>query len=297
MLLRYSPPSPPLEFAATLPPGVPQLDWVLNGDTMAGLTVMQFAGRDIDLPAYTIEGHELHVNLADDVDCELEIDGRRRRVNSSAGEGMLIPTGCRVGWRGRMTRSLVVSIAPSLMDDVLEREFEIDPVSRHVPSRLAVVAQPLARCVMELRSLAHRVPTSRSLPLDRLAREVTALIAQHVVGAVPLPCVDRALTAREVGRVEGLLEATLDRARVSDLAAVCGLSSRQFQRAFKRTTGSSPARYVLERRVDYARQLLSTTDLPLASVAAATGFFDQSHMSRVLRQLLGQTPGMLRRSR
>jgi AraC family transcriptional regulator len=51
---------------------------------------------------------------------------------------------------------------------------------------------------------------------------------------------------------------------------------------------------VLDRRVERARQLLSRGTLPLKAIAAATGFADQAHMTRTLRDRLGITPGQLR---
>jgi len=49
------------------------------------------------------------------------------------------------------------------------------------------------------------------------------------------------------------------------------------------------------RRLDRARRLL-LDGLPIADVAAVTGFHDQSHLTRHFRALLGTTPGVFRRA-
>ena len=58
----------------------------------------------------------------------------------------------------------------------------------------------------------------------------------------------------------------------------------------------SPMDYVLSLRVQEAQRLLSTTQLSLGSIAAATGFYDQSHFTKRFRKVTGLTPLQYRRS-
>lgn len=81
-----------------------------------------------------------------------------------------------------------------------------------------------------------------------------------------------------------------DPASLSELADLCGLSRFQFLRSFTRATGLTPHAYVLQRRIDSARRLIGS-GVPLAEAAAASGFFDQSHMTRHFTRLFGVTPG------
>lgn len=84
---------------------------------------------------------------------------------------------------------------------------------------------------------------------------------------------------------------------LSGMAEVAGLSPHHFSRLFKASTGLSPYRYVIGRRVERARELLTRTDLSLPEVARQAGFASQSHMGRHLKHLLGATPSALRGSR
>src|SRR5262245_61190182 len=82
------------------------------------------------------------------------------------------------------------------------------------------------------------------------------------------------------------------------LAAVArqvGYSPYHFARLFRRATGESLHQRVLRARIARARQLLAETELPLAQVAAESGFAHQSHLSHVFRQELGRTPRAYRR--
>jgi len=96
--------------------------------------------------------------------------------------------------------------------------------------------------------------------------------------------------------VQEYVEAHLDRSlTLSELAAVAGLSQRHFVRLFRATTGQSAHRYLVARRVERAKLLLTTTDLPIARIAALVGFADRSHLAAHFRQLVGVTPAALRR--
>lgn len=79
------------------------------------------------------------------------------------------------------------------------------------------------------------------------------------------------------------------------LARACGLSSKHFSRAFRQSIGMAPHQWLLQRRVDKAKQLLRNAELPLSEVAAACGFADQSHFTRVFTRSAGVSPGQWRR--
>ena len=75
------------------------------------------------------------------------------------------------------------------------------------------------------------------------------------------------------------------------LAALAHMSPYHFARLFKKSTGLPPHQYVIARRVERAKELLRDRDpLPLAEVAAETGFSSQSHFTRHFKRFVGVTP-------
>lgn len=82
---------------------------------------------------------------------------------------------------------------------------------------------------------------------------------------------------------------------LADLAVLAGMSRFHFLRLFKNTFSVTPHRYVQDLRLAAARELLEGTLVPLAQVAAATGFSSQSHLSGAMRQATGTSPGQWRR--
>jgi AraC-like DNA-binding protein len=78
---------------------------------------------------------------------------------------------------------------------------------------------------------------------------------------------------------------------LSDLARESGLSRFQVLRGFARATGLTPHVYMVQRRIDRARRLIAG-GTGLAEAAFASGFADQSHMTRIFVRTYGFSPGV-----
>ena len=157
-------------------------------------------------------------------------------------------------------------------------------------------------------SLVGAAVRSPSLADPELARAVAAV---HRALDDPLEAESRlALVTERIARHLGPAEsgrperdpglARLVRARLDEdgptleaLARELGTHPSHLVRAFGREYGLPPHRYVVTRRLDRARRLL-LDGMPIAEVAAVTGFHDQSHLTRHFRALLGTTPGAFR---
>jgi len=80
---------------------------------------------------------------------------------------------------------------------------------------------------------------------------------------------------------------------LSELSDIASLSEFHFLRVFRSTVGLPPHAYLIQRRINYARDLLSQS-LPIAQVSLETGFVDQSHFTRWFKKIVGITPGQYR---
>jgi|HubBroStandDraft_3_1064219.scaffolds.fasta_scaffold220988_1 AraC family transcriptional regulator len=119
--------------------------------------------------------------------------------------------------------------------------------------------------------------------------------------AVNAPSVDMlqrgGLATWQARRTLAYIEANLaSKMTIDGLANVAALSRSHFSRAFKRSLGFSPMEYVVVRRVERAKAMISGTREPLSEVALACGFADQAHLSRRFRDIVGSSPGRWRRS-
>ena len=83
----------------------------------------------------------------------------------------------------------------------------------------------------------------------------------------------------------------------STIAQVMHLSRFQLDRRMKQLAGKTATAYLFDRRMTYARELLLTTDMPIAEVAMACGFEDISYFTRVFRGHYQNTPSEVRKRR
>lgn len=78
------------------------------------------------------------------------------------------------------------------------------------------------------------------------------------------------------------------------LALRAGMTERTFSRSFRKETGTTPAQFVEDARIDRAKMLLETADWPLARIAERSGFGSLHALHRVFQKRLGITPGFYR---
>ena len=84
------------------------------------------------------------------------------------------------------------------------------------------------------------------------------------------------------------------RLSLTQLAALARLSSDHFAAQFRRSTGLPPHRYLLQRRIERAKELLAADGMSLAEIGYALGFPSQAHFTTTFRKLVGTTPGAYR---
>ncbi|WP_390881483.1 helix-turn-helix domain-containing protein [Thalassoroseus pseudoceratinae] len=116
---------------------------------------------------------------------------------------------------------------------------------------------------------------------------------REYVGTCHIPKPASCLSGSELDRLYRHIEVNIDSPlTVADLASLVGRSQFHFSRLFKASTGTSPHKYVISRRVERARELL-LAGRSIVDVALATGFSSQSHLSHHIRRAFGCTPGEL----
>lgn len=108
----------------------------------------------------------------------------------------------------------------------------------------------------------------------------------------------RSDSGRVIGRVCELIEARLsEHLSLVELARMSGMSTRHLCRAFRAATGCAPYEYILRRRVERARELISAGQGSLSETAFEVGFSSHAHMTTTFQKLLGVVPSHFRNRR
>lgn len=133
---------------------------------------------------------------------------------------------------------------------------------------------------------------------ETVATELAARLLQRYNLSGSVEPLEGKLSPRCWHLVRDFIEANLGSdISLHEIARVAALSPYHFARCFKATVGVSPHQYVIARRIELARRLLSHSAFSVSQVAAQCGFADQSHLTRHMKRLLGVTPATLLPSR
>jgi AraC family transcriptional regulator len=172
--------------------------------------------------------------------------------------------------------------------------------------RCETLSWPFGKVDSRLKNLAlcllpvlERPEAASELYVDHLVFAAHAYIARTYGGITIAPSIVRGgLAPWQVHRATEMLKANLDgQITLSQVARECKLSVSHFVRAFKQTIGQPPYRWLLQQRIDAAKELLLHSGLPMVDIALKCGFADQACFIRAFRKLLDTTPGEWRRIR
>ena len=107
----------------------------------------------------------------------------------------------------------------------------------------------------------------------------------------------RSLNVLQVKQLQDFIEDNLDqKITIVQLAAIVHLSQFHFARAFKEAVGITPHRYLVKRRIERAKILLTVTRLSIQEIAIRVGYINISHFTRQFRKYVGATPAVYRKS-
>jgi AraC family transcriptional regulator len=99
------------------------------------------------------------------------------------------------------------------------------------------------------------------------------------------------LTPSRLRKVTGLVHAKFDDdLTLEQMAEAADLGRTRFSQMFRRSTGQSPHQFVLNHRVERAKEMLHSDEMRILDVAVACGFKTQQHFARVFRQICGISP-------
>lgn len=269
-----------------------------------GIEVVRFIGYD-EVSISPLPKHHAIIYLnRRPLELTQRLDGRLRKERVHHGEIAIIPEGR--SWEWSFTGETASDLLPLCLEDSFLREVarsvDVDPDGLEIAPILGERDPKIERIGLSLKEeveaggllggglYVESLATALAITLIRdhssLGRNGARKASREHTGG---------LSRRALKDATDYIGDNLEKDLT--LAAIAGaahMSPYHFSRLFKLSTGLTPHRYVIGRRVGRAKELLRGTALPIAEIALLCGFANQSHLNRHVKRLLGVNPKALR---
>jgi AraC family transcriptional regulator len=223
--------------------------------------------------------------------------GRRHSGLSTHGDVDIIPAGVPSRWEVKEKDTALILGIPSHLLRAASEVLDRDPDRVEIVNRFQTRDRQIEHLGWALKSeLEAGYPNGR-LYRDSLTTALAVhLLNHHSTDSRETGSVKGGLSGRRLRNVIAYIEENLTRdLSLQEIAGVAGLSVSYCKTAFRESVGQPVHRYVIERRVERARMLLSDGDVSISQAALETGFAHQSHLAHHMRRLLGVSPKEVRR--
>jgi AraC family transcriptional regulator len=243
------------------------------------------------LPA--LSEHWLNFSLAQLVYLTQNHDDRLRESIVYQGDLILVPAGQPTYWRSwadEPISTLSIYLKPELIAQIVEVA-ELDPARVELIRCFSQADLPLYQIAAMLLAELRSGGMMGELYIESLTQVLIIHLLRQYSGLPPIVTNRHNLTHNRVQSAIDYIHTHLD----SDLSMVqiansVNSSPNYFAVSFKKATGISLHQYVIKQRVERAKLLLETTELPIANIASQVGFASSSHLTHHCKRLTGMTP-------
>jgi AraC family transcriptional regulator len=249
-----------------------------------------------EVPEYVANYHVLAI-LGPESQAYLEstLDNRLNRGMFGRGANGVIPAGYthQAVWDQEIALT-VLFLHPTLLEEQAAeltqgKQFELLPKHDTEDPILSQLGQLL------------RLDLAAEYPSGRLYREsittalVARLVSHHSACTLSQSELEDRLSQQRLHLITSYIREHLGQEiRLRDLAQLVGLSEYYLCRLFKKSIGIPLHQYVIQQRLEQARQLLQCRDLTIAHIAQECGFSSHSHLTQQFKRAFGVSPTVLR---
>ncbi|NEQ46671.1 MAG: helix-turn-helix transcriptional regulator [Leptolyngbya sp. SIOISBB] len=256
-----------------------------------GVHLSYYQHRPHELPETVSNQHLVLVHLEIPTWAEQRLDTQFQENQFQVGDILIVPAQMPhyARWDTEH-RYLILSLDPTAFLSAVQSTGSWDRAEL-VPH--FATADPLIHGIgLALKTELESSGLGGQLYADSLCTALLNHLVRHYTTSKPvLSAQAGGLSTYRLQQVIEYIDAYLNRKlTLADLAAVAQMSPSYFTQLFKESTGFTPHQYVIQHRVERARQLLVEGKLPIAEVALQVGFAHQSHLNRHFKRWFGVTP-------
>ncbi len=250
----------------------------------------------LDAPALQSVLVGVHVGAPAKLVCRR--DGRQYRGTAVHGDIDIIPADTPSRWEmhDENDTTLLLGLPQTLLHAVAH-DSGLDVARIEIRNRFQIRDTELEQLCWAMKREMESGCQSGRFYLDGLALAMASrLVARHSSVAKLTPEPNGGLSGHRLKQVLAFIEHHLaDDLSLQQIAAVAEVSASHLNALFRRSMQMPVHQYVIQRRVERAKTLLTQDGLSMAEIALAAGFAHQSHMARHMRRALGLPPRAMKR--
>jgi len=227
-------------------------------------------------------------------------DGRKSDLICPSGRMCIIAPDLSVETNRRSEGKILHAfVKRAIITEVAGELFEYDAKFLEIASSFGFEDPGLALLLQSLYQSLLEPVGHADLKVEYLVRALAAHVLRKNANLTDTePSAHVPLTHRQVQLLANYIRDNLSsKILLNDLAALLNLGQTSLMKRFRTSFRQTPHQYIMETRVNRARELLEQSNLPIVEIAALCGFADQTHLGVVFRRVVGVTPSQYRRSR
>jgi AraC family transcriptional regulator len=274
--------------------------WSSQAQGWDNILVEQFQHPPGEERSHFSEEHSICLSLAPRPVHLLQIKGGRTYVGLQAkGDVSLTPAKVPSFFRWESDDScLQIRIASRFIQNIARDMLTTDPDRLELRLEFQIRDPQLEAIAMMLLAELKQENPGGKLYVESLSNVLAVhLLRQYVAPKIHLIVYERGLSERQILKVVEYIDAHLDKdIKLIDLATLLDISESHLSHRFKQSIGITPYQYLLQQRIERAKQLLKHSNHTIMDIAFLCGFNNHSHLSKQFRQLTGMTPKAYRTS-
>lgn len=245
---------------------------------------------------HTANCHEVNISVSGNLTTQKSSStGKTVITKGGAGNLCLTPAGQIIGafWEKPLDNVGILLAPEFVKTTAVENRFSADFEFKEIYQDKDSLIQQIAFTL--LAESKSETPAGK-LYADSLIQTLTLHLLKNYSNAASVQeSINGGLSGYRLRRVQEFISANLEEdLSLAQLAEVADLSQFHFARAFRKSTGQTPQHYLMEQRIERAKQLLSKNDLPIVEISLRTGFKNQSHFTTLFRKFTKSTPKLWR---